>query len=336
MLSSTSNIKNNSWLRSWILGLLIAVVCLSGLEYFWRIKGHEPAIVDDQRLWAVERNKIGKTSSREIALLGSSRMQTDISMITLRDLIPDYKVINLSITGTCANAVLHDLAMDTRFAGTVIMETTSECLMFGYDQNLSQQSYVDYFHKSFNLNAKLNRHIATWIQQNLDIVDPYLNPIKVLSNFVINGAWRTPNYMTTYEDRSRLADYDKMEIARHKNDRLRVVDTHFRELLPNISTVLLAKQLADIDKDVRKILDRGGNVIFVQFPVSDEHWAIDEKYFPRDKYWDKIAPVTRARVLHFKDMDVVKNLACPDSSHLDRRDTKIFTLQLFSELIGKK
>ncbi len=331
MHSSTSNSNNSGWGKSWLLGLLIALFLLGGLEFAWRINGHQPDIVDDQRLWAMERSKAG-TSPKEIVLLGSSRIQTDISMATLRRFIPDYNIINLPIDGTCANATLHDLAEDDKFSGTVIMETTSECLMFGYDQKISQQSYVDYYHRVYNLNVEANRLIATFLQKNLTIINPYLNLIKVTGDIIRKNKWREPNYVTTYEDRSRLADYTKLDITENKAMRLIKTEGHYRKLLPRISTQLLQDQLASINTDVEKIINRDGKVIFVRFPASDEHWDMDERYFPRDKYWDTIAPLTKARILHFKDIDIINSLRCPDTSHLDVRDTVTFTSKLFNEI----
>ena len=332
MLSSISNSRTQGWGKSWILALIITALLLGGLEIFWRSNGHLPAVIDDQRLWAMERSKIGK-SQKEIVLLGSSRMQTDISITTLRRLVPSYSIINLSADGTCANAALRDLAMDDKFTGIVIVETTSECLMFGDEQGLSLQFYVDYFHKTYNFNVRLNRRIATFMQQNLVIVDPYLNLVKVIGNFAVKRTWRTPNYLTTSEDRSRLADYTKVDIEQHKAMRLRKVDTHYRQLSPRISTQLLTKQVAGLDDAVRKIKHRGGRVVFVRFPVSNEHWRIDEQYFPRAIYWDTIIPKTIAEVMHFKDIGGMNCLRCPDTSHLDVRDTEAFTIQLFNELI---
>jgi hypothetical protein len=88
VLSYISNSKARGWVKSWIFAIVITASLLLSLEIFWRSNGHSPTIVDDQRLWAMERSKIGK-SQKEIALLGSSRMQTDISTSTFRRLVPD-------------------------------------------------------------------------------------------------------------------------------------------------------------------------------------------------------------------------------------------------------
>jgi hypothetical protein len=329
--SYTSNSKIHIYCRSWILAVFISTILLGGLEVLWRSNGNLPAIVDDQSLWAIERSKVGK-SEKEIVLLGSSRMQTDISIPTLRKLALDHNIINLSADGTCANCVLYDLSKDKTFRGTVIVEITSECLMFGEESGLSQQFYVDYYHDTYNFNIELNRRIATFIQKHLTIVDPYLNLIKVLGELILKRKWRSPNYLTTYEDRSRSADYTKLDILQHKKLRLHKVAVHYKELAPRISIKTLLKHLPSVEEAVKAIQLRGGNVVFVRFPVSDEHWILDEQYFPRAIYWDPMILKTTAFGIHFKDIEGMKSLQCPDTSHLDVKDKKIFTSILFNQL----
>jgi hypothetical protein len=221
--------------------------------------------------------------------------------------------------------VLRDLAGNEGFKGTVIVETTSECLMLGDEPGLSQQFYVDYYQRVYNLNVKANRIIATFLQKNLTIIDPYLNLIKVIGDKIVKKKWRSPNYLATHENRSRAADYKKLNIDHHKAIRLQKIEMHYRQLSPKISVETLTEQVAELDHAVQKIQKRGGKVVFVRFPVSDEHWVIDEHYFPRAAYWDNIKSRTSALVLHFKDIEGMNTLQCPDTSHLDVRDTAIFT-----------
>jgi hypothetical protein len=332
--SFISNSNNANWGKCWALALVIALCVLVSLELFWRLNGHKPAVVDDQRLWSLERNKIGK-SKKEIVLLGSSRMETDISMETLRKLAAHYNIVNLSIDGTCANAVLRDIAGDKSFKGVVIMETTSECLMFGDDVGLSQQSYPHYYHNMYNLNVKINRMIATSLQKNLAIVDPYLNLIKVLGDFLLKKKLRPPNYLTTNEDRSRSADYTKLDIEHHRVTRLKKVNEIYDKLASRISDIALLNSLNTLENAVEAIQDRGGKVVFIRFPVSDEHWSIDEKYFPKAQYWDNLSSKTKAEVIHFQEISEMAQLKCPDTSHLDFRDTSRFTNLLFAELLKR-
>ncbi len=337
MPSSTSNSNRKYWHRSWIGAILIALIVLAAMELFWRSHGHIPSVVDDERLWSVERNKVG-TSPKEIVLLGSSRMQTDISIETLQRMLPDYSIINLSLDGTCANAVLHDLAADIGFKGIILTETTSECIMFGDNKNmgLSQQFYIDFYHNTYNLNVAVNRHIATYLQQNLVVINPYLNLIKVVADFFSKKQLRQPNYVESFENRSRAADYTKLDISRHKAIRLQKNEEHYISLKPDINFDFFTKQMSVMNTSVKTIQSRGGNVIFIRFPVTGEQWIRDEAFFPRETFWDPMVNITEAVTIHFRDIDSMLTLECPDTSHLDKRDTKVFTESLILELMKRR
>lgn len=263
-------------------------------------------------------------------------METDISTKTLRNLAPQYTIANLSVDGACANAVLRDLAEDANFKGVAICETTSECLLFGDSGELSQRAFPQYYRNVYNLNIKANREIATVVQKHLSIVDPYLNLVKVFGDLIVKRKLRPPNYVTVHEDRTRAADYTKLDINSHRATRLKKVETNYQKITPEISVCALIERVDNLQNALKKIQDRGGKVVFMRFPVSDEHWTIDEKYFPRNKYWDSLPSITKAEVIHFKDIDGMTKLKCPDTSHLDLRDTPEFTTLLFNELVRRK
>ncbi len=330
-----SNFKLMGWGKSWLLALVISLFALCSLEIFWRANGHQPNIVDDQRLWAVERNKVGK-SSNEIVLLGSSRMQTDTSIKLLKKDLPDYSIVNLSADGTCGNAVLYDIAEDESFNGKIIIESTPECLLFGCDPDISQQFYVDYFAKSYNLNEAINRHIATCMQKKLTIIDPYLNLIKVIGKIIVQKEKRIPNYVTTYENRTRSVDYTKTDTSNQKVERVAHAEERYKQLSTRITSELIAQNITRISEAVGKIKHRGGDIVFVRFPVSGEHWLVDQKYFPRDFYWNSFLKKIGVDAIHFKDIDEMSKLECPDTSHIDFRDKDKFTRILLVELLKRE
>ncbi len=335
MHSSTSSSDRGHWVAVLCLALLTTVLVLGCLEVFWRTRGHSPNVVDDQRLWATERNRIGVTN-REIALLGSSRMETDISVPTLRRLVPDYRVVSLFVDGTCANATLRDLGADMNFKGVVVAEITSECILFGDEGELSQHSYVRYYHKTYTMDIGLNRSIATFLQEHLTVIDPYLNPIKVMAEFIAEKKIRKPNYVSTFRDRSRSADYSKLNLEKHKAKRLEMVREHYQSLAQEISVSALENRFRDLNEAIVRIERRGGRVVLVRFPVSGEHWLIDEAFFPKSRYWDALGTLTNASLIHFKDSPELRIFQCPDTSHLDVKDTEAFTVALIREIQKKK
>ena len=80
---------------------------------------------------------------------------------------------------------------------------------------------------------------------------------------------------------------------------------------------------------------RGGKVVFVRMPTSDEHWALDESKYPKALYWDRFAAVAEATAIHFLDVPGLAGFECPDTSHLDTRDSVAFTGRLVHELLDR-
>jgi hypothetical protein len=67
-------------------------------------------------------------------------------------------------------------------------------------------------------------------------------------------------------------------------------------------------------------------------PVTGESWTLEESHFPKALYWDAFAASGAATAIHFRDVPDLRDLECPDTSHLDMRDAPRFTKVLIREL----
>jgi len=83
---------------------------------------------------------------------------------------------------------------------------------------------------------------------------------------------------------------------------------------------------------VQRIRQRGGQVVFVRYPTTGEHYEMDVKAYPKKLYWDHFASKTSAVTIHFADVPSLRGFDCPDTAHLDYRDAPRFTLALAEEL----
>ena len=86
---------------------------------------------------------------------------------------------------------------------------------------------------------------------------------------------------------------------------------------------------------VRRIEDRGGRVVFVKLPVSGELVRFEQKRFPRQRYWDVLAASTSAVTIHCADHPELAGFECPDGSHLDYRDARVFT-RAFGNMLSRR
>jgi hypothetical protein len=120
-----------------------------------------------------------------------------------------------------------------------------------------------------------------------------------------------------------------VQAVRKRLERLR---KHYKTLSPGISDKAFLEAMANIEEAVLKITERGGRVVFIRLPVSGDHIRLDEEFYPRAKYWDIFASTTIAETINLMDYEWIHDLCCPDTSHIDFRDSPYFTKKLFDEL----
>ena len=87
--------------------------------------------------------------------------------------------------------------------------------------------------------------------------------------------------------------------------------------------------MASIVDSVKKIQSRGGKVIFVRCPSTEDLRELETQRQPREKYWDRLLAETGAPGIHFEDHEELSNFWCPEWSHLTRSDAVTFTRALY-------
>ncbi|MEN6424777.1 MAG: hypothetical protein ABFE13_05410 [Phycisphaerales bacterium] len=337
MHSSTSSSDlvwpEGPWLKTWLLAIALAVAAVAGWETALRHRGHRPTIVDDEALWASQRDRIYTTDGQKaIVLIGDCRIQLGLVPQVLRDSFPGHRVVQLAIQETSPIATLRDLAADQRFDGIMICGLDARLLC--RDMWDTQQHYVDYYHKAYHWNTRLNRFFATLAQKTLVSLHPRLRLDELAVLLARGEAFPSPYYLETHADRSRLADYDRVDLKAHRKwvfDRTRWLSND-REL-PGVEEWL--HDAMEVEEWVGTIQSRGGRVVFVQLPTSGQLHRYEETLFPKAMYWDAFAARTSALCIHFKDVPQLAGFDCPDTVHLDRTDAPRFTLELGKALANR-
>ena len=326
--SSERIVPASPWGRIWGWSLIATVVVLAVLEAGWRMAGYTPSIVDDQALWSSWRARVESAGPRTVVALGESRMQLAFNIPEAVSALPGYDIIQLSIDGRAPAAALRDIADNTSFAGIVLCSIDAN----GLDPQCrdEQQEYIDYYHNRFGPGERINRALATVLQERLAMVNPLVN-LRYLTGEWVRTRSLPNGYLTTYPDRMRLADYTRLDIDAHRSARLAGLEDYYRRFTPAAPDEWLASQ-AELERCVQAIRDRGGNVAFIFMPTGSGHAAIMEQAYPRALYWDRFAAATGAITLLFQDEPSLSGFDTPDDSHLDRRDTPRFTRALISVL----
>jgi hypothetical protein len=305
--------------------MVLAGVMLLGWEMTLRSLGHRPTVVDDDALWATQRNRVyGDCCSKAIVLLGDCRIQGDLVPQVLARKFPDHRVVQLAVEGTSPVATLQDLASDEKFNGVVLCATNARMLC--EDMWDTQQPYIEYYHTDYGLNQRLNRSLSALMQQSLVAVHPQLRLDDIIVHLAKKREFLPPHYIETHADRSRMIDYSHVDVEAHRLWALGRTQSLCGMALPTATKWL--EDLTKLEQSIDAIQARGGRVIFLQLPTTGDHLRYDEWIFPKARFWDALAAQTSALCIHFKDVPELSGFECPDSSHLDRRDAPRFTLEL--------
>ena len=336
MHSSTSNsdarLPGGPWGQIWGVALLICVVLLLGYEAIWRARGFTPLLDDDFYLWASARRRVQGEDTNQVILLGASRIHMGINTkVFAENFGANPPPVQLAVDGGDCRPVLEHFAADRSFRGLIICEIIPGTFYEPMDlPRAPEDDYVAQYEKlsAFQLFETRPRQL---LQRSLVSVQASLNPKNLLQRFSGHAGWPQPSYVVTYPDRSKTADFRRAdlpaELARREKqarERIRVGNpARFREDLERIKSM------------VSRIQQRGGRVVFVRLPVSGVVREMDDQLFPRSDYWDVLAQHSGALTIAFEDYPTLANFKCPEGSHLDYRDAKIFTAA-FTKLISEK
>lgn len=106
---------------------------------------------------------------------------------------------------------------------------------------------------------------------------PAVSLRRTLEHLLRHRRFPYPHYLVTHPDRSQSADYANMDgLSAHRRYRIETAKL-LLELAAVVSPEAWFQGLAEIDRMVQKIQQRGGVVVFVRMPTTDEHLALDQE-----------------------------------------------------------
>jgi len=310
----------------WSGALLLSLLFVGVWEGSWRVRGFTPSLNDDAGLWALTRAK-GSTRAREsIILIGGSRMQVGFNLDACAQKT-GVRPIQLAIDGNSPIPVLRHLANDQSFRGIIISDFMEEYLRALVDPAAAQEVGVpEQWIKQYeerSIFSVFEWRMGALVQGTFVYRVPDLSPRNVIGS-LRRGQLPSPSYAVVDAERSRRADYSKLDIEEHRKRRQEIVREEYART-PRLSVPEFTEGAKRLRELVERIRSRGGDVIFVRFPTTGMHWEMDNQRYPKSEYWDGVAAQTKLTMIHFKDYPSLSAFDCPDESHLDYRDTGRFT-----------
>jgi hypothetical protein len=323
-------VPGGSWGRTWLATIVMFVTAAITLELFVRSRGYQPSIKEDDYAWALARRDASDHSPRTVAILGASRILLAFSPQAFRATLPEHRYVMLAQQGSAPIGTLRDLALDPDFRGVALVDIAEG----GFDaSNWHVQDHLLAAHRRGWRSAGqlAERTLTTAIQARLALLANH--GLITVESLLETGRWPPPPYTTTYPDRTKFADYAKTDAERKRRIRLQLMEGWSPHLADRDRW--LADALAQ-ELYVALIHARGGHVVYVRMPTCDERWHADEVQMPKALFWDRLAELTMATTVHFKDHAALAGFPCPDTSHIDSKDGPAFTRGLLEVLIAKR
>ncbi|AMC10320.1 hypothetical protein Lupro_03205 [Lutibacter profundi] len=333
--------------KTLIATIILSIIAITTWELYWRSQGLHPTLSDEKALWAKERAKLENATKNDIVLIGASRTYFDIQK-KVWEKETGIKAIQLSSTGSTPLPAFRDIVENTNYNGTLIVGITP-AVFFSTTYPKAPpwhriQSKVDYYF-DMTYAQKANYFLSVPLQENLVLMSA--DEEEWADDIDLKSLLRRVDLGKRTEKIKMPPFYNFGDVSLDRNiamSKRAATDTAFANSIirvwhffgrtsppPDKDTAT-----AFFMKDVEKFIARGGNLILIRPPSSGGTRMAENKFFSRERFWDSLVGLTKVKSYHFEDYTQLKNLTCPEESHLSKEDADYFTKELAGILMQKK
>jgi len=324
----------------------VTLIAATAWEIRCRAWGYRPSFNDTPDLWAMRRRAVQPDS---LVIVGDSRPWFDLDLDEIEHGL-GRRPVQLAIAGSCAYPVLDELSNDQTFHGTVIcsivpimffapggplIQNSMDALNRRRTQTVSQRA-------SNELGMLLEEHIAFLKQDDLTL-GQLLGRLPIPNRPGALLAPPLPPYFAVVDRERRARMFDPCARPGPLQDRVKYGWPALFTPPPPPTYVPLAAFLSGVGQAVearfrdtaaavQRIRARGGQVVFVRFPVSGELKKLEDAATPRAGPWTRLLKDTGAPGIYFEDYPELARFVCPEWSHLSAPDSVEFTRRLVPHL----
>lgn len=316
--------------------------------------GYQPNARDSLARWEAERARASRLGKRALILVGASRIQLGVDLDVLRK-ETGLEPVQLALDASAGAPILEGLAKDPSISGTILYDYYDHAIGGrGGAAERARRAYEMPGSKSdfFDQPSKAIENILTaWLKERLRTFADGANPLNSLTTRIMSGLVAR-QYLVTRPDRSRLADYSRVDMPYgyyYRTARTMGVENEVDLRAPDIKAELERRIAALLPRDnavVRKealvfaemasaIRSRGGQLILVVMPTSGMVREIESRRYPKELFWDRFIETSGVTGIHSRHEPELRDFKCPDGSHLDVRDRARFTRELIKILRRK-
>ncbi|PKO72747.1 MAG: hypothetical protein CVU20_01605 [Betaproteobacteria bacterium HGW-Betaproteobacteria-14] len=341
------------WLGLLAAAALLFLAAAAAMELRLDALGYQPTARDSQERWQAARARAARLGERALILVGASRFQLGLDLDVLRR-ETGLEPVQLALDGSGGEPILEGLANDTAIRGTVLVEY--------YDHTVGARGGVaEHMQRQYGKSAdrlrfwkqpaeRVEARLTAWLHERLRAYSDGANPLASLRWRILPAA-EARQYLVTRPDRSRLADYTRVDMPDFYYRRVaRTLGEEIDVKAPGIEAALAQRiaALAPVDdagfrqaarevgRLAEKIRARGGQVIFIAMPSSGLVREIEARRYPRERFWERFQQEAGVTGLHAAYEPGLTGFSCPDGSHLDMRDRAAFSKALAAALSRHK
>lgn len=325
------------WRAVGIMMILVVGAFIVAWEVYWRTEGYEPGFENTADLWSAQRAKVGRHGKQETVIIGSSRILFGLDLDMWQQASRGPRPIELAVVGTCPLPVLHDLAEDPLFAGTVLCGVTEALFFLPAPAPPAQEvaKFVKHYHTwsptaraSLVISVPFESAFAFLNKEDLSTTSLLRRWLPVQNRPGTRALPPEPPYFAKIEYDGRNKMWLRAETDPELQHRIQQSWLPWFTMFPAFGGEGLDALFKSIRADVDKIRSRGGKVVFIRMPSSGRLREIEREMWPRGAYWDRLLTETAAPGLHFEDHEPLRDFLCPEWSHLTRADAVTFTRHL--------
>lgn len=333
------------WLALLAAAVLLFLAAAVAMELRLAALGYQPTARDSQERWQTARGRAGRLGERALILVGASRFQLGLDLDVLRRQT-GLEPVQLALDGSGGEPILEGLANDPKIRGTVLVEY--------YDHAIGARGGVaEHMQRQYEKSAgrlrfwkqpaeRIEARLTEWLHERLRAYSDGAIPIGSLRWRILPAAGAR-QYLVTQPDRSRLADYTRVDMPAFYYRRVvRTLGEDIDANAPGVEAALaqriaslsvaddagFAQASREVGRMAEKIRARGGRVIFLAMPSSGLVREIERRRYPRDRFWDRFVAESGLPGIHSGHEPALRGFDCPDGSHLDVRDRGRYTAAL--------
>ena len=352
--SSNRTIPDRNWPVSFVIGALLAVVVLGVWEAKVRAMGYAPSLNDTEDLWAESLSRL-KEQPNGTVIVGASRILFDYNQSVHAEHYDGPKPVQLALPGSKPLPMLEHVAAQEDFKGRVIVGVTPG-LYFSPDQAFPNQNSLNAIKRfeNWSPSQKMGHFLGKQVQRRLAFVEREdLTLVKLMESMDIpnreaavpNIPPRLPRYFASTDGDRQAAMWDQCYVGSPRAVEIQEIWMPLftpppppPHLTPEeFKAGFMESVKGDLERSaaaVKKIQDRGGQVVFVRCPSTGKVRELENQFSPRQGFWDQLLAATGAPGVHFEDYEELNGFECPEWSHLTAADAVVFTKSLLPVIDG--